>query len=133
MGGTSVAKLGNCTTVAVAEMPGVHWGHRTGGRCQCESFHMRQHYLPGRDRMHRHIHTRTHTHTQSCTHMHCSTSAHTNLILEMGNKHSKLGAPVADMVHSHDVMAHKLQDTRDGIADDCGAQVTNVHLLGNVG
>mmetsp|Transcript_9998 Transcript_9998/g.18286 ORF Transcript_9998/g.18286 Transcript_9998/m.18286 type:complete len:456 (-) Transcript_9998:1067-2434(-) len=53
-------------------------------------------------------------------------------LLEILNKHSELCAPVSDMVDTVDFRAHVFHNATHCLADDCGAEVANVHLLGDV-
>ena len=55
------------------------------------------------------------------------------VFFHIGQQHAELGAPVADVVLTDDGMAKKFQYAGHGIADDRGAQVANVHFLGQVG
>jgi len=48
------------------------------------------------------------------------------------DEHAELGAPVADVVVPDHPVACELQDAGDGVAHDRGAQVPDVHLLGDV-
>ena len=54
------------------------------------------------------------------------------LVAEVSDEHAELGAPVADVVESEDVVADELEQAADAVADDCRAQVADVHLLGDV-
>ncbi|MNJ57189.1 hypothetical protein D3C77_527680 [compost metagenome] len=54
------------------------------------------------------------------------------LLLQVGQQHAELGAPVADMVLPDHVVAEEGQHARDGVADDGRAQVADVHFLGQV-
>ena len=54
-------------------------------------------------------------------------------LLEVSDQHPKLGAPVAHMIQAQHRMAAELQHPRQRVANDCGAQMAHVHLLGNVG
>ena len=54
-------------------------------------------------------------------------------LLEVSNQHAELGAPVAHMVEPQHRMAAELQHPRQTVANDRGAQVPHVHLLGDVG
>ena len=54
-------------------------------------------------------------------------------LLEVGDQHAELGAPVAHVVEAQHWVAAKLQHPRQAVADDRGAQVPHVHLLGDVG
>ena len=54
-------------------------------------------------------------------------------LLEVGDQHAELGAPVADVVEAQHRMAAELQHPGQGVADDRGAQMPHVHLLGDVG
>ena len=55
--------------------------------------------------------------------------AHVEQVLD---QHAERGAPVADVVVPDHPVPGELQDARDGVADDGGAQVPDVHLLGHV-
>lgn len=46
---------------------------------------------------------------------------------------AELGAPVADVVIADDVGAEEVEDAVDGVSDDHGAEVADVHLFGGVG
>ena len=52
---------------------------------------------------------------------------------QMGNQHPKLRAPIAHMVQPQHVVAQKLQNPGQHIANDRGAQMAHMHFLGNVG
>ena len=54
-------------------------------------------------------------------------------LLQVGDEHPKLSAPVAHMVEPQHRVAAKLQHPRQSIANDRGAQMPHVHLLGDVG
>merc|ERR1719347_1266873 len=51
----------------------------------------------------------------------------------MCNEHSKLSAPVPNMVESHYIMAQELEKSTYALAYDSGPEVAHMHLLGNVG
>ena len=40
-----------------------------------------------------------------------------------------LGAPIADVVDPHDVMAAELEHATQGVSDDGRSQMTHVHFL----
>ena len=46
---------------------------------------------------------------------------------------AKLRAPVADVVLPDDLIAFELQHAADRVPDDSASQMSNVHLLGDVG
>ena len=52
---------------------------------------------------------------------------------QIGGEHAKLGAPVAHMVAADGVVADGGQHAHQRVADDAGAQVADVHFLGQVG
>ncbi|MNT09571.1 hypothetical protein D3C72_1443600 [compost metagenome] len=54
------------------------------------------------------------------------------LLFKIGNQHSELGTPVANVVRANHFMAQELQGAHSGIADDGGAQVADVHLFCHV-
>ncbi len=54
------------------------------------------------------------------------------LFFHVGQQHAELGTPVTHVVLADHLVAEELQHPRHGIADDGGAQVTDVHLLGQV-
>ena len=54
-------------------------------------------------------------------------------LLEMGDQHAELGAPVAHMIKPQHRMASEGQHPCQAVADDRGAEVPHVHLLGDVG
>ena len=54
-------------------------------------------------------------------------------LLEQGDQHAELRAPVAHVVLADHAMAAELQRAHHGIADHGAAQVPDVHLLGEVG
>ena len=54
-------------------------------------------------------------------------------LLEMGDQHAELGAPVTHMIEPQHRMAAELQHPRQGVADDRRAQMPHMHLLGDVG
>jgi hypothetical protein len=51
---------------------------------------------------------------------------------EVLDEHAEGGAPVADVVLAHGRVAELLEGAHDRVADDGGAQVADVHLLGDV-
>ena len=55
--------------------------------------------------------------------------AHVEQVLD---EHAERGAPVADVVIPDHPVPGELKDARDGVAGDGGAQVPDVHLLGDV-
>ena len=55
--------------------------------------------------------------------------AHVEQVLD---QHAERGAPVADVVVPDHPVPGELQDAGDGVADDGGAQVPDVHFLGHV-
>ena len=50
----------------------------------------------------------------------------------MGDQHAELRAPVADVVLADDLVALELDHAAERVADDGAAQVSDVHLLGDV-
>ena len=50
----------------------------------------------------------------------------------MLNQHAERRAPVPHVIASNDRMAHEAIDPSEGVANHRGAQVTDVHLLGDV-
>ena len=54
-------------------------------------------------------------------------------LLEVGDQHAELGAPVAHVIEAQHGVAAELQNPRQRVANDRGAQVTHMHLLGDVG
>lgn len=52
----------------------------------------------------------------------------TNLVLEVGNEHAKLRAPVTDVVDTKNIVADEFQDASNRIANNRRAQVAHVHL-----
>src|SRR5690625_6129347 len=50
----------------------------------------------------------------------------------MLDEHAEGGAPVADVVLADHLVTELLQGACEGVTDDGGAQVTDVHLLGDV-
>mmetsp|Transcript_15804 Transcript_15804/g.41602 ORF Transcript_15804/g.41602 Transcript_15804/m.41602 type:complete len:238 (+) Transcript_15804:1255-1968(+) len=54
-------------------------------------------------------------------------------VLQVADQHAKLRAPVTDVVNPLDAVATELEEPADGVADDRGAEVAYVHLLGHVG
>ena len=52
---------------------------------------------------------------------------------EVVDEHAELRAEVADVILADDGVAEELQHAGEGVADDGGAQVADVHLLGDVG
>jgi hypothetical protein len=53
--------------------------------------------------------------------------------VEVLDEHAELGAPVTEVVLPDDLGAKEAQDAGECVADDRGAQVPDVHLLGDVG
>ena len=51
----------------------------------------------------------------------------------MGDEHAELGAPVAHVIEAQHRMAAELEHPRQGVANDRGAQMPHMHLLGDVG
>ena len=54
-------------------------------------------------------------------------------LLEVGDQHPELGAPVAHVIEAQHRMAAELQHPRQRVANDRGAQMPHMHLLGDVG
>ncbi len=52
---------------------------------------------------------------------------------EVLDEHAERCAPVADVVLADDLVTHELEQAHQAVADDRGAQVAGVHLLGHVG
>ena len=52
---------------------------------------------------------------------------------EMFGQHPKRGAPVTEVVLADHVVTEERQRAGQGVPDDCGPQVSDVHLLGHVG
>ena len=48
------------------------------------------------------------------------------------DEHSKLRAPIADVIIGDDAVAEEFSDAGESVAENCGADVTNVHRLGNI-
>ena len=48
------------------------------------------------------------------------------------DEHAELRAPIADVILAHDLVPTEVEDAGQRIADDRGAQVADVHLLGDV-
>ncbi len=55
------------------------------------------------------------------------------VFFQVGHQHAELGAPVAHVVLADHGVAEELQDPGHAVANDGGAQVANVHFLGQVG
>src|SRR5699024_12867222 len=53
-------------------------------------------------------------------------------IEELYDEHAEGGAPVTDVVLADDRVAEEFVGAGQGVADDGGAQVADVHLLGHV-
>ena len=51
----------------------------------------------------------------------------------MGDQHSELRSPITHMVEAQHPMAAEFEHPSQRIANDRGAQMANVHLLGDVG
>merc|ERR1719300_1069289 len=51
----------------------------------------------------------------------------------MGNQHSELSSPIADVIETKDFMAKELKESSNAVTNDGGPKVANVHLLCNVG
>mmetsp|Transcript_38221 Transcript_38221/g.90273 ORF Transcript_38221/g.90273 Transcript_38221/m.90273 type:complete len:286 (+) Transcript_38221:962-1819(+) len=54
------------------------------------------------------------------------------LVLEVGDEHAELRAPVPDVVEAQHIVALELSEAGEAVADDGGAEVPDVHLLGDV-
>ena len=54
-------------------------------------------------------------------------------LLEVGDQHAELGTPVAHVIEAQHRMAAEGQNASQGIANDGGAQMAHMHLLGDVG
>jgi hypothetical protein len=54
------------------------------------------------------------------------------LFVKLLDEHAELSAPVSDVVNSQHVVAQELENTADGVSLNCGSQVTNMHVLGDV-
>ena len=67
------------------------------------------------------------TATQETNHV-----THTALLLLASHvlqKHSKLRAPIPDVVESHHIVAQICEQIRDGVAQDCWTEMSDMHLL----
>ncbi len=53
--------------------------------------------------------------------------------LQLRDEHAHLQAPIAHMHVADGLVADELEDAADGIADDGGAQMADMHRLGDVG
>ena len=53
-------------------------------------------------------------------------------INEVLNQHAEWCAPVTNVVLAKHRISNKLEHSHNGIADDCGTQMPNVHFFGNV-
>ena len=55
------------------------------------------------------------------------------LILKMGNQHSELSSPIADVVETKDVMAKELKESSNAVTNDGGpdVEVFKIFLLQN--
>ena len=54
-------------------------------------------------------------------------------LVQVGDEHPKLRPPVTHVIVAHDFVAREFEDAGDGVADDCAAQMADVHFLGQVG
>ena len=54
------------------------------------------------------------------------------LLFQKGNQHPELSSPVTDVILTDDVMSFKLIEPGDAVADDGTAQVSDMHLFGNI-
>lgn len=55
------------------------------------------------------------------------------VLRQLLNEHTKLGAPVTDVIYSVHLVAEVLEDSANTVALDGATQVTNMHVLGDVG
>jgi len=55
------------------------------------------------------------------------------LVIELGNKHAELSAPVTDVVRAEDFVAQKLKNTADTVTLNGRPQVAYMHIFSNVG
>merc|ERR1719378_1549628 len=46
----------------------------------------------------------------------------------MGDQHSELSSPIADVVETKDVMAKELKESADAVTNDGGPKVAHMHL-----
>lgn len=53
-------------------------------------------------------------------------------IVEMRDEHAELSAPVADVIDTQHVESNGLEQSADGVSDDGGSEVTDVHFFGDV-
>ena len=51
----------------------------------------------------------------------------------MRDQHTELGAPVSDVVNSHHIVTTELKYAAQSVSNDGRSQVTNVHLLRDIG
>jgi hypothetical protein len=54
------------------------------------------------------------------------------MVVEVLDQHAELGAPVAEVVLADHVGAEEAQHADQAVTDDGRAQVTDVHLFGDV-
>jgi hypothetical protein len=55
------------------------------------------------------------------------------LVIELGNKHAELSAPVTDVVRAKDFVAQKLKNTAYTVTLNGRPQVAYMHIFSNVG
>lgn len=51
------------------------------------------------------------------------------VVAELLNEHSKLCAPVTDVVGSHDIIAEELKDSADTVSLNSRSKMSDVHIL----
>lgn len=52
--------------------------------------------------------------------------------IELSDEHAELGTPVTHVVHTENIMSLELKDAANTVSLDSGAQVTHMHVLGDV-
>lgn len=54
------------------------------------------------------------------------------LVPQVLDEHPELRAPIAHVVQAQHLRARELQEAGERVANDCGAEVPHVHLLGDI-
>lgn len=55
------------------------------------------------------------------------------VVVELSNQHTELGAPVAHVIHTVHLVSKELENPADTVTLNSRAQMANVHVLSDVG